>query len=94
MSGPRNAIAAIAVMDTKTRVDLARVKIKNVVDRISALLLISEQNALIVYSPLLAGQIPASSAGHAFNSFQRAMHGYEIVQLCALWDKPDGSLHP
>ncbi|WP_209436068.1 hypothetical protein, partial [Mesorhizobium metallidurans] len=46
-----------------------RVKIKNVVDGISALLLISEQNALIVYSPLLAGQIPASSAGHAFNSF-------------------------
>lgn len=79
-------------MDAKTRVDLARVKIKNVVDRISALLLISEQNALIVYSPLLAGQIPASRAGHAFNSFQHAMHGYEIVQLCALWDKPDHTL--
>lgn len=71
-------------MDTKTRVDLARVKVKNVVDRISALLLISEQNALIVFPSLLAEQIPASSAGHAFNSFQRAMHGYEIVQLCVL----------
>lgn len=57
-----NAIAAIAVMDTKTRVDLARVKIKNVVDRISALLLISEQNALIVYSPLLAGRLSLGKA--------------------------------
>ncbi len=61
-------------------------------DRISGLLALAESNALIVYSPLLSSQIPPSTAGHAFNVFQSAMHGFEIVQLCALWDKPDYTL--
>lgn len=74
------------------RAERARAKIKQVVDRISGLLALAESNALIVYSPWLASQIPASTAGHAFNVFQRAMHGFEIVQLCALWDKADPTL--
>ena len=79
-------------MSTDERADKAKLKIKQVVDRISGLLALAESNALIVYSPLLSSQIPPSTAGHAFNVFQRAMHGFEIVQLCALWDKPDYSL--
>lgn len=79
-------------MTVRARVELAKVKIANVVNRISGLLAVAEQNALIVYSPLLSGQIPPSTAGHAFNAFQKAMHSYEIIQLSALWDKPDGSL--
>ena len=27
--------------------------------------------------------------GDAFNVFQRGLHQFEIVRLCALWDKPD-----
>jgi hypothetical protein len=79
-------------MSPRERADKAKLKIKNVVDRISGLLALAESNALIVYSPLLSGQIPASTAGHAFNVFQRAMHGFEIVQLCALWDRADPTL--
>ena len=79
-------------MSPRDRADKAKLKIKLVVDRISGLLALAESNALIVYSPLLSGQIPASTAGHAFNVFQRAMHGFEIVQLCALWDKADPTL--
>lgn len=74
------------------RADLARIKIRKVVDRISALLALSEQNKLIVYSPLLSGQIPRSLAANAFNIFQRAMHAQEVVQLFALWDTPDEKL--
>ena len=79
-------------MSPRERADKAKLKIKHVVDRISGLLALAESNALIVYSPLLSGQIPASTAGHAFNVFQRAMHGFEIVQLCALWDRADPTL--
>ncbi|MBJ3783658.1 AbiU2 domain-containing protein [Devosia sediminis] len=79
-------------MSTDERAEKAKLKIKQVVARISGLLALAESNALIVYSPLLSGQIPPSTAGHAFNVFQRAMHGFEIVQLCALWDKPDYTL--
>lgn len=92
MSLSSRVIVVISEMEARSRVERARIKIKKVADRISALLLVAEQNALIVYSPQLAGQIPPSSAGHAFNSFQRAMHGYEIVQLCSFWDMPRAEL--
>jgi hypothetical protein len=46
-----------------------------------------EANKIVVYSPALARQIPASYAAHAFNQFQHSMHCFEIVRLCALWDK-------
>jgi hypothetical protein len=92
LKAPRSAAESISVMTVPVRVELAKVKITNVVNRISALLAMAEHNALIVYSPMLSGQIPPSTAGHAFNVFQKAMHGYEIVQLCALWDKPDATL--
>ncbi|RYE50864.1 MAG: hypothetical protein EOP21_02820, partial [Hyphomicrobiales bacterium] len=82
----------IAKMASNERADMATMKIGNVADRISGLLALAECNALIVYSPLLASQIPPSTAGHAFNTFQRAMHGFEIVQLCAVRDKADHSL--
>ena len=79
-------------MPVDERAERAKIKIKQVIDRISGLLALAESNDLIVYSPLLASQIPPSRAGHAFHVFQSAMHGFEIVQLCALWDKPDHTL--
>lgn len=92
MRAPRTTADAISGMTVPDRVDLAQVKITNVVNRITGLLAMAEQNALIVYSPMLSHQIPPSTAGHAFNVFQKAMHSYEIVQLCALWDKADATL--
>jgi hypothetical protein len=47
-----------------------------------------EANVKIIYSPRLISQIPVSYAAHAFNQFQSSMHLFEIVRLCALWDKP------
>ena len=40
----------------------------------------------MVFSPVLASQIPRSYAANAFNVFQRGLHQFEIVRLCALWD--------
>jgi hypothetical protein len=34
-------------------------------------------------------QIPKSFAANAFNVFERSMHEYEIVRLCALWDRAE-----
>jgi hypothetical protein len=82
----------IGKMSTTDRVDLAKIKTRKVVDRISALLSLSEQNKLIVYSKTLSGQIPRSLAANAFNVFQHAMHAQEVVQLFALWDSPDDTL--
>jgi len=79
-------------MPVDERANRAKIKIKQVIDRISGLLALAESNDLIVYSPLLASQIPPSRAGHAFHVFQSAMHGFEIVQLFSLWDKPDHTL--
>jgi hypothetical protein len=52
------------------------------------LIAISEANRLIVYSPILAAQIPRSYAANAFNVFQWSALNYEIVRVCALWDNP------
>jgi hypothetical protein len=41
-----------------------------------------------VFSPILASQIPRSYAANAFNLFQHVMHDFELVRLCALWDRP------
>jgi hypothetical protein len=47
-----------------------------------------EANAIIIYSPCLAEQIPRSFAAHAFRQFQTGMHLYELLRLCAVWDRP------
>ena len=47
-----------------------------------------EFNTLVIYSPKMSAQIPRSFAAHAFNQFQRSMHLFEIIRLCALWDPP------
>jgi hypothetical protein len=47
-----------------------------------------ESNAAVIYSTKLSDQIPRSYAAHAFNQFQHSMHLFEILRLCALWDRP------
>lgn len=71
------------------RVHLARTKVSLLIDQITGLLALHEANRIIVYSDRLSAQVPKSYAAHAFNVFQRSSHSYELVRLCALWDRSD-----
>jgi hypothetical protein len=71
------------------RIELAKAKMEKVLDHFLYLLELHANNAFVVYSPILSSQIPASYAANAFNVFQRSMHQFEIVRLCALWDGSD-----
>jgi hypothetical protein len=75
-------------MTTAERVQAAKAKTQRVIDHLLYLLALHENNAIIVYSPTLASQIPRSYAANAFNLFREGMHRFEIVRLCALWDPP------
>jgi AbiU2 len=70
------------------RITLAKTKMDKVLGHFLNLLALHESNAIIVFSPMLASQIPRSYAANAFNVFQRAMHDFELIRLCALWDCP------
>jgi AbiU2 len=69
------------------RVRVAKDRTQRVVDHVLYLLELHENNAIILYSTTLSSQISASFAANAFNVFQRGMHQFEIVRLCALWDR-------
>src|SRR5262245_47123536 len=71
------------------RVQVAKEKTERVVDHLLYLLELHENNSIILYSPTLSSQIPTSFAANAFNVFQRALHQFEIVRLCALWDRAE-----
>jgi hypothetical protein len=75
-------------MTTAERVRAAKAKTERVVDHLLYLLTLHENNAIVVYSPTLASQIPRSYAANAFNVFQQVMYRFEILRLCALWDRP------
>lgn len=74
---------------TTERINRAKVKMKQVLDSLLFLIELHANNAFVVYSSTLSSQIRRSYAAKAFLSFQRAMHHYEIVRLCALWDRPE-----
>jgi hypothetical protein len=76
-------------MRVTERISLAKERTRNVVDHLRAIIQMHEANAIVVYSPTLAEQIPTSHAAHAFDQFQRSMHLFEIIRLCALWDGSD-----
>jgi len=71
------------------RVKTAKEKTERVIDHLHYLLALHENNAIVLYSPTLSSQIPTSYAANAFNVFQRGLHQFEIVRLCALWDKAE-----
>jgi hypothetical protein len=77
----------IGKLSENERITRANDRADKLVSHIAPLFLMHEANALVVYTPKLAGQIPRSHAAHAFNQFQRSMHLFEIVRLCALWDR-------
>jgi hypothetical protein len=74
-------------MTTAERIQAAKVKTDRVVDHLLYLLALHENNAIIVYSDTLSSQIKRSFAANAFNAFQGGLHQFEIVRLCALWDR-------
>jgi hypothetical protein len=74
---------------TEERIRLAKLKMRRVVDHLITLVALHENNRLIVYSPTLSDQIPRSHAANPFNLFQRSVHSFEIIRLCALWDGND-----
>jgi len=75
-------------LNPQERVDRARVIVSRQIDDLQSLIAVSEANRIIIYSPKLASQIPASYAANAFNVFQWVSLNYEIPRACALWDSP------
>lgn len=70
------------------RLALAKARADKLVYHLVPLFLMHESNAVVIYSQKLSEQIPRSYAAHAFNQFQRSMHLFELVRLCAMWDGP------
>ena len=71
------------------RIRLAKAKMTKIIDHFLYVIELHANNSFVVFSPLLASQIPRSYAANAFNVFQRSMHQIEIVRLCAIWDGID-----
>ena len=71
------------------RIRLAKAKMTKVIDHFLYVIELHANNSFVVFSPVLASQIPRSYAANAFNVFQRSMHQIEIVRLCAIWDGID-----
>lgn len=74
-------------MTTVERIQLAKTKTDRVVDHLLYLLALHENNAIITYSDTLSSQITLAHAAGAFRVFRAGLHQFEIVRLCALWDR-------
>ena len=74
----------------KEQLSRARRRTERLVDHVRSLLLNREANAIVLYSPVLAEQIPKSRAARAFNQFRESMALFELVRLFAVWEKPSG----
>ena len=89
MSKRSDAEKAIERLPRPERIRLAKAKMEKLLDYFLYVLELHANNSFVVFSPLLASQIPRSHAAHAFNVFQRSMYQIEIVRLCAIWDGVD-----
>lgn len=78
-----------ANLSTEDRIELAQAKTRQAVTHLLEILALHENNRIIVYSNTLAKQIPKSMGANAFNTFQQSLHRYEIVRICALWDRAE-----
>jgi AbiU2 len=74
-------------MTTAERIQAAKEKTERVVDHLLYLLALHENNAIIVYSDTLSSQIRYLHAANAFDVFRAGLHQFEIVRMCALWDR-------
>ena len=71
------------------RITLAKAKMTKIIDHFLYVVELHANNSFVVFSPVLASQIPRSYAANAFKVFQRSMYQIEIVRLCAIWDSVD-----
>jgi hypothetical protein len=71
------------------RIKLAKAKMTKIIDHFLYVIELHANNSFVVFSPVLASQIPRSYAANAFKVFQRSMYQIEIVRLCAIWDGID-----
>src|SRR5262249_21997395 len=76
-------------MTTKERAAMAKQKTERVVEHLLYLLQLNANNEVVLYSSTLSSQIPTSYAANAFNVFVGALGRFEIIRLCALWDRPE-----
>src|SRR6266702_4705248 len=89
MSKRSDAEKAIQRLPRPERIRLAKAKMTKVLDHLLYVVELHANNSFVVFSPILASQIPYSYAANAFKVFQRSMYQIEIVRLCALWDGVD-----
>lgn len=68
------------------RIKRASSMLHGMINDLLELIRVHENNRLVVYSGLIADQIPRSFAANAFNTLVRTMHQYEVIRLCAFWD--------
>lgn len=74
-------------LSDEERIQRAQTLTQKLVDHVVSLLASAENNAVVLYTDRLSGQIPRSFAANAFNELQRSMHFYFLVRLSAVWDK-------
>lgn len=86
MVAPRKWFASMAPQE---RYERAAHIVDQAIDQAREIIAISECNRFIIYSPTLASQIPTSYAANAFNIFQWSSLNYEMLRICALWDRGD-----
>lgn len=70
------------------RIRIARTRTDKLIDHLTTIFAMHEANAIIVYSPQIATQIPPSRAAIAFQQMQSSQLLFELIRLCALWDPP------
>jgi hypothetical protein len=70
------------------RIPVAMKKMDRVLDHAISLAALHENNAIVVFSSILAEQIPRSYAANAFNVFQYAMRDFELVRLMCPLGQP------
>lgn len=84
MGAKRNIFDGLSASE---RVSLAKERMNRIVDHMVHLINIRQSNEVILYSDTLSKQIPRSYGANAFNVFRDVSFRYEIVRLCAMWDK-------
>lgn len=77
----------IARLSPAQRLQKAREKSSRLVDHITELVRVHESNRIVIYTDTLARQIPRSLAANAYNDFKNSLFYFEVIRLCALWDR-------
>jgi hypothetical protein len=73
MSKRSDAAKAIERLPKPERIRLAKAKMTKVLHHFLYVVELHANNSFVVFSPLLASQIPRSYAANAFNVFQRSL---------------------